>query len=138
MALFNLHHYISTTKKRQFESGLFLAINRNSKQVDADTLILVQSILDPTSREGLSRKVIEKMNTCEPFEKMFKLTKVSDAPISISMSSALLVKGSFDLVRVNNCTKCVILFARTEDRATLRSDLRADSHRGGGSVSDFV
>ena len=71
-------------RKRQFESRLFLAINRNSKQVDADTLILVQTILDPTSREGISRKVIESMNKRAPFEKMFKLTKVSDAPISIS------------------------------------------------------
>lgn len=71
-------------KKRQFESGLFLSINRNSKQVDADTLILVQSILDPTSREGLSRKIIENMNKQAPFEKMFKMTKMSTAPISIS------------------------------------------------------
>lgn len=71
-------------RKRQFESKLFLSINRNSKQVDADTLILVQSILDPTSREGLSRKVIEEMNKAKPFEKMFKLTKMSTAPISIS------------------------------------------------------
>ena len=71
-------------RKRQFESRLFLSINRNSKQVDADTLILVQSILDPTSREGLSRKIIEDMNKRAPFEKMFKMTKVSTAPISIS------------------------------------------------------
>ena len=71
-------------KKRQFESRLFLSINRNSKQVDADTLILVQSILDPTSREGISRKIIEDMNKKEPFENMFKMTKMSRAPISIS------------------------------------------------------
>lgn len=71
-------------RKRQFESKIFVDINRNSKQVDADTLILVQSILEPTSREGLSRKVIEDMNKHDPFEKMFKMTKVSKAPISIS------------------------------------------------------
>ena len=71
-------------KKRQFESKLFLSINLNSKQVDADTLILVQSILDPTSREGLSRKIIEDMNKKAPFENMFKMTKMSTAPISIS------------------------------------------------------
>lgn len=71
-------------KRRQFESRLFLSINRNSKQVDADTLIIVQSILDPTSREGLSRKVIEDMNKRDPFENMFKMTKMSTAPISIS------------------------------------------------------
>lgn len=101
-------------KKRQFESGLFLAINRNSKQVDADTLILVQTILDPTSREGLSRKVIEKMNTCEPFEKMFKLTKVSDAPISIStiVQYALvsLVNTNIDSDKKTNANKTLYYY----------------------------
>lgn len=71
-------------QRRKFESNLFVSINKNAKSVDSDTLIQVQSILNPTSGEALSRKVIQKMNKRDPFKEMFQLSKVEKAPIKVA------------------------------------------------------
>lgn len=71
-------------ERRKFESNLFVSINKNAKSVDSDTLIQVQSILNPTSGEALSRKVIQKMNKSDPFKEMFQLSKVEKAPIKVA------------------------------------------------------
>ncbi|HIU70255.1 MAG TPA: DGQHR domain-containing protein [Candidatus Enterosoma merdigallinarum] len=68
-------------EKRKFESNLFVSINKNAKPVDADTLIQVQAIMNPTSGEAISRKVLERLNKEEPFTNMFQLSKVEKAPI---------------------------------------------------------
>ena len=73
--------YDDDLEKRKFESGLFVSINENAKRVDADTLIQVQSIMNPTSGEAISRKVIQILNEDEPFKDMFQLSKVEEAPI---------------------------------------------------------
>jgi hypothetical protein len=68
-------------EKRKFESSLFVSINKNAKPVDADTLIQVQSIMNPASGVAISRRVIEELNKQPPFKDMFQLSKVVDAPI---------------------------------------------------------
>lgn len=68
-------------ERRKFESDLFVTINKNAKPVDADTLIQVQAIMNPTSGEAISRKVIELLNKNEPFENLFQLSKTENAPI---------------------------------------------------------
>ena len=92
--------YKDLLNRRKFESNLFVSINKNAKPVDADTLIQVQSIMNPTSGEALSRKVIELLNKDEPFKAMFQLSKVEDAPIKTAsiiqyaLSSLLVAKNN--------------------------------------------
>ncbi|MBR2506941.1 MAG: hypothetical protein IKB70_08625 [Bacilli bacterium] len=43
-------------ERRKFENDLFVTINKNAKPVDADTIIQVQAIMNPTSGEATSRK----------------------------------------------------------------------------------
>lgn len=73
--------YDDELERRKFESNLFVSINKNAKPVDADTLIQVQAIMNPTSGEAISRKTIELLNREEPFKNMFELSKVEPAPI---------------------------------------------------------
>jgi len=77
----NNEKFSNDLEKRKFESSLFVSINKNAKPVDADTLIQVQSIMNPTSGEAISRKVIEKLNETGPFKQQFQLSKVVPAPI---------------------------------------------------------
>ena len=90
--------YNDELERRRFESNLFVSINKNAKPVDADTLIQVQAIMNPTSGEAISRKVIERLNKEEPFENMFRLSKVETAPIKTAsiiqyaLSSLLIAK----------------------------------------------
>lgn len=92
--------YDDDLEKRKFESNLFVSINKNAKPVDADTLIQVQSIMNPTSGEAISRKVIQILNEDEPFKDMFQLSKVEDAPIKTAsiiqyaLSSLLVAKNN--------------------------------------------
>ena len=92
--------YKDELNRRKFESNLFVSINKNAKPVDADTLIQVQAIMNPTSGEALSRKVIELLNKEEPFKGMFQLSKVEDAPIKTAsiiqyaLSSLLVAKNN--------------------------------------------
>lgn len=92
--------YDDDLEKRKFESNLFVSINKNAKPVDADTLIQVQSIMNPTSGEAISRKVIQSLNEDEPFQNMFQLSKVEDAPIKTAsiiqyaLSSLLVAKNT--------------------------------------------
>ena len=87
------------SERRKFEGDLFVTINKNAKPVDADTLIQVQSIMNPTSGEAISRKVIETLNKVPPFENMFQLSKTEDAPIKTAsvikyaLSSLLNIKN---------------------------------------------
>ncbi|HPX71308.1 MAG TPA: DGQHR domain-containing protein [Acholeplasmataceae bacterium] len=74
-------YYRDPMNRRKFESDLFVSINENAKAVDADTIIHVQSILDPTSDVALSRKIIEILNNNGPFASMFELSKVEPAQI---------------------------------------------------------
>lgn len=95
-------YYNDELEKRKFESNLFVSINKNAKPVDADTLIQVQSIMNPTSGEAISRKVIEILNKEEPFKNMFQLSKVEDAPIKTAsiiqyaLSSLLVAKNNMN------------------------------------------
>lgn len=92
--------YDDDLEKRKFESNLFVSINKNAKPVDADTLIQVQSIMNPTSGEAISRKVIQQLNKDEPFKDLFQLSKVEDAPIKTAsiiqyaLSSLLVAKNN--------------------------------------------
>lgn len=92
--------YDDEIERRKFESNLFVSINKNAKPVDADTLIQVQSIMNPTSGEAISRKVIQELNKDEPFKDMFQLSKVEDAPIKTAsiiqyaLSSLLVAKNN--------------------------------------------
>lgn len=92
--------YRDKLNRRIFESNLFVSINKNAKPVDADTLIQVQAIMNPTSGEALSRKVIELLNKEDPFKSMFQLSKVEDAPIKTAsiiqyaLSSLLVAKNN--------------------------------------------
>ncbi len=92
--------YDDELERRKFESSLFVSINKNAKPVDADTLIQVQSIMNPTSGEAISRKVIQELNKDEPFKDMFQLSKVENAPIKTAsiiqyaLSSLLVAKNN--------------------------------------------
>jgi len=92
--------YNDELERRKFESNLFVSINKNAKPVDADTLIQVQAIMNPTSGEAISRKVIECLNKNEPFKNMFQLSKVENAPIKTAsiiqyaLSSLLVAKNN--------------------------------------------
>ena len=77
----NTGKYSDVNERRKFESNLFVTINKNAKPVDADTLIQVQAIMNPTSGEAISRKVIELLNKNTPFENLFQLSKTENAPI---------------------------------------------------------
>ena len=96
----NNEKYKDPLNRRKFESNLFVSINKNAKPVDADTLIQVQAIMNPTSGEALSRKVIELLNKEDPFKSMFQLSKVEDAPIKTAsiiqyaLSSLLVAKNN--------------------------------------------
>lgn len=96
----NNDKYDDPLERRKFESNLFVSINKNAKPVDADTLIQVQAIMNPTSGEAISRKVIERLNKEEPFTNMFQLSKVETAPIKIAsiiqyaLSSLLVAKNN--------------------------------------------
>ena len=89
-----------TFNRRRFESSIFVSINKNAKAVDADTLIQIQAIMNPTSGEAISRKVIEELNNRETFINMFQLSKTDDAPIKTAsiiqyaLSSLLVAKYS--------------------------------------------
>lgn len=74
-------YYNNPSEQRKFESNLFVAINKNAKQVDADTIIKVQSIMNPTSGAAVSRRIIELMNANDPFVNLFELSKTEKAPI---------------------------------------------------------
>lgn len=93
-------YYKNDLNKRKFESDLFVSINKNAKPVDADTLIQVQAIMNPSSGEAISRKVIELLNKDEPFKSKFQLSKVVDAPIKTAsiiqyaLSSLLVAKNN--------------------------------------------
>ena len=92
--------YRDEMERRKFESNLFVSINKNAKPVDADTLIQVQSIMNPTSGEAISRRVIQELNKEDPFLDMFQLSKVEDAPIKTAsiiqyaLSSLLVAKNN--------------------------------------------
>ena len=75
--------YSEALKQRKFESKLFMDINKNAKSVDSDTLIQIMSVMDPTSSEALSRRVVESLNNRDdsPFKDLFMLSKMDDAPI---------------------------------------------------------
>ena len=75
-------YWNKSINRRKFEGQLFVSINKNVKSVDSDTLIRVQSIMDATSPEAIARKVIEKLNKEEPFEKLFKVSKLGDGRIA--------------------------------------------------------
>ena len=96
----NNEYYRDDLNRRKFESNLFVSINKNAKPVDADTLIQVQAIMNPSSGEAISRRVIELLNKDEPFKNMFQLSKVEDAPIKTAsiiqyaLSSMLVAKNN--------------------------------------------
>lgn len=96
----NNNIYNDELERRKFESNLFVSINKNAKPVDADTLIQVQAIMNPTSGEAISRKVIEYLNQAEPFKDMFQLSKVEVVPIKTAsiiqyaLSSLLVAKNN--------------------------------------------
>ena len=92
--------YNDELERRKFESQLFVSINQNATTVDADTLIQVQAIMNPTSGEAISRRVIECLNNDEPFKNLFQLSKVKDGQIKTAsiiqyaLSSLLVAKNN--------------------------------------------
>ena len=92
--------YNDESERRKFESDLFATINKNAKPVDADILIQVSAIMNPTSGEAISRRVIESLNKTAPFENLFQLAKTENAPIKTAsiikyaLSSLLNAKNS--------------------------------------------
>ena len=112
--------YKDESERRKFESDLFVTINKNAKPVDADTLIQVQAIMNPTSGEAISRKVIELLNRSEPFDNMFQLSKTENAPIKTAsvikyaLASLLNAKNApnslykYWLIKENKCADFVL------------------------------
>lgn len=92
--------YTKESERRKFESELFATINKNAKPVDADVLIQVSAIMNPTSGEAISRRVIEYLNQNAPFKDLFQLSKTENAPIKTAsiikyaLSSLLIAKNS--------------------------------------------
>ena len=95
--------YSEAMKQRKFESKLFMDININAKSVDSDTLIQIMSVMDPTSPEALSRRVIEAMNNRNdsPFKDSFQLSKMDDSPIK----TASIIKFALSSLLATDSTK---------------------------------
>lgn len=71
-------------KKVQFQSEIFLEINKNSKNVDKDLLIHIESIKDPLSSLSISRNILKILNKSDPFKNKFQLSLVESANIKVA------------------------------------------------------
>ncbi|MFH2116730.1 MAG: DGQHR domain-containing protein [Bacillota bacterium] len=74
----------SEIKKREFQSDIFVQINKNSKNVASDILTHIESTKNPFSPMAIARKTLEKMNISEPFKNLFELSLVEKARIKVS------------------------------------------------------
>jgi len=121
----NTDKYNDELERRKFESNLFVSINKNAKPVDADTLIQVQAIMNPTSGEAISRKVLECLNKDDPFKNMFQLSKVEEAPIKTAsiiqyaLSSLLVAKNTenslYHYWLIENSKDASFILSQSED-----------------------
>jgi DGQHR domain-containing protein len=71
-------------ERRKFQSDIFLEINKNSKNVDRDLLIHIESTKEPFSPLSIARMVLARMNDTSPFENKFQLSLVEKAPIKVA------------------------------------------------------
>jgi DGQHR domain-containing protein len=70
--------------RRKYESEIFLDINSNAKPVPPDVLLFIQTLQDPYSDLGISRRVLEKLNQRAPFHNLLQLSLMEASRIKIA------------------------------------------------------
>ncbi len=70
--------------RRKYESEIFLDINSNAKPVPPDVLLFIQTLQDPYSDLGISRRVLEKLNKRAPFHNLLQLSLMEASRIKIA------------------------------------------------------
>ncbi|MGI6392623.1 MAG: DGQHR domain-containing protein [Candidatus Izemoplasmatales bacterium] len=123
-------YYNDDLNKRKFESDLFVSINENAKVVDADTIIHVQSILNPTSSEAISRKVIELLNEDGPFKSLFELSKVEP---SLIKTASIIKYALTNMVAARNNENSLFYYWLKENHQNEIYELRSSK-----DINDYV
>ncbi len=70
--------------RRKYESEIFLDINSNARPVPPDVLLFIQTLQDPYSDLGISRRVLEKLNQRAPFHNLLQLSLMESSRIKIA------------------------------------------------------
>lgn len=72
---------MSLLDRRTFESELFLDINSEAKQVPADVILFIETLKDPFSDLGVSRQVLDRLNSRGVFQGLFQMSLLEDSRI---------------------------------------------------------
>jgi DGQHR domain-containing protein len=98
--------------RRKFESGIFLDINSEAKQVPPDVLLFIETLTDPFSDLGISRQVLDRMNRTGAFKGLFQLSLMEESRIK----TASIIKFALRyLVAISENPSSTSLFAYWED-----------------------
>lgn len=71
-------------KRNSIQSSIFLDINSNAKQVQADVLLHIKMMKEPFSDIGLARLVIKKLNDLSAFSNKFEMSTLEKGKIKIA------------------------------------------------------
>lgn len=69
------------SQRTKVESQVFLDINSTARKVPADVILYIETVKDPYSDVGISRKVLERLNKNGVFKGKFQLSLMVEAPI---------------------------------------------------------
>lgn len=103
---------MAALERRKFESGIFLDINSEAKQVPPDVLLFIETLTDPFSDLGISRQVLDRMNRTGAFKGLFQMSLMEDSRIK----TASIIKFALRyLVGISETPSPTSLFAYWED-----------------------
>lgn len=74
----------TSSQRREFESNVFVEINKNSKNVDKDVLLHIESTQNPFSKNSIARRILEKLNLSGVFKDKFQLSLVETGQIKVA------------------------------------------------------
>lgn len=83
--------------RRKYESQIFLDINSNAKAVPPDVLLHIETLKDPFSDIGISRKVLEKLNNETIFLNYFQLSLMEKSKIKIASIIKFALRYAVDI-----------------------------------------
>lgn len=81
----------------KFESEIFLDINSNARPVPADVILFIQSLQNPFSAVGVSRKVLEKLNQRAPFHNLLQMSSLEVSRIKTASIIKFALKGLVEI-----------------------------------------
>ena len=79
--------------RAQYESQIFLDINKNTKRVPSDVILYIEELKDAFCAEGVARRILIELNGKRLFHRQFQLSSLDDAGIKTVSIIKFALKG---------------------------------------------